>query len=389
VTDPVERHPVRHLQALAVLAVAVCFCSVSGEPRIQLPLRELIVRYAAGDWSVLDGVRPQLRSAKGLTRFRNDLRREARGSPPLVLAAFALEAAAVAAFEARNTPQSEDRTMLSYFVLSILEIGCERLNSVNASGTFLLDWDLASLALLQGPLTLLWGGIEFPATFNAWSVAENGHPTHPRQRFPKDLQVALRWGISQELYVHVWLHSTGLAWSRDTPEEALLGRIRDPDMRFRRDTELRTAAAAFEQAAQDPALRLDAMLRLGRVRSLLGESEAALSLFRDVATQSQQSDLQYLAHLFAGRTFLGRRESASAIRAFRSALSIKPGTQSAALPLASLLYLEDRRTEVADLIDHLLEAPSIGQGDPWADYLAPGYRDWPGFINRVREGLRR
>jgi tetratricopeptide (TPR) repeat protein len=395
VSDPVERQLIRDLRrVLSVLPVLVCFVGLipqaRGDPQtaIEISVKELIGRYAAGDWSVLEAARPRLRNVQDLTRFRNDLRREARSSPPLVLAALALEAAAAAAFEARNTRQSEDRTVLSYLVLSILEIGCARLSGVNASGAFVLDWNLASLALLQGPVTLLWGGIESPAVFNASSVAEHGHPLHVRERFPRDPQIALRWGISQELYVHTWLLSFGVSWSRDTPEEVLLGRRRDPHMRFHRDTELRTAAVAFEEAAQQPSQKLEAMLRLGRVRSLLGEWTAALALLRSVAAQSEDSDRRYLAHLFIGRTLIERGDLANAIREFQSALSVKPGTQSAVAPLASLLYLDDQRSEVADLIDRLLEVPLIDHRDPWADYLAPGYRDWPRFINSVREGLR-
>jgi predicted Zn-dependent protease len=119
-----------------------------------------------------------------------------------------------------------------------------------------------------------------------------------------------------------------------------------------------------------------------------GDTETALRLWGEVRRETEDPSLRYLAHVFAGRTLIDYGRPADAMTEFRAALRLRPHTQSAAVPLASLLYLTDQRQEAAAIIDGLLRAPAVTDGDPWAVYLAPGSRDWPAFLRRLRSGLR-
>jgi tetratricopeptide (TPR) repeat protein len=101
-------------------------------------------------------------------------------------------------------------------------------------------------------------------------------------RFPDDVEIALALAQAYE--------ARGTASMRP----AL---VAPPDSDAGRD--LRTAAALFtEVLRQQPALGR-ARVRLGRVTSLLGEEEAALTELARAATQGDER-VAYLSHLFAG-----------------------------------------------------------------------------------------
>jgi hypothetical protein len=266
-------------------------------------------------------------------------------------------------------------------VRGLLELGCEQFKRVGASAAFIRDWDLAALTFLLGPASVLWGGVEFPLTWNIGAVSEALHPDHARQRFPNDRYVAFWWAVSREHHGHAFLYSRGVSWSRDAPWSTMLH-----DFHF----DLDEIADGFTAAAGESSLMFDARLRLGRVRSWQGRSQEALEVWRNVGRQTEDPTQRYLAHVFAGRTLMDSSRTTEAIAEFRSALRLRPDTQSAAVPLASLLYLDDERREAGEIISTLLEgAADTKSGDPWAEYLAPGYRSWPTYLRKVREGLKK
>jgi tetratricopeptide (TPR) repeat protein len=176
------------------------------------------------------------------------------------------------------------------------------------------------------------------------------------------------------------MYSRGVAWSKDMPWTTVLD-----DFHF----DLDDIAAAYRSAALEPSLSFDARLRLGRIRSWQGKSEEALELWRQVRTQTEAASLRYMTHVFSGHTLMNLNRTGEAVVEFRSALRIFPNMQSAAVPLASLLYLTDERQGAGAIIATLLAGSSGATGDPWADYLAPGYQYWPEFRQKIREGIRK
>lgn len=338
---------------------------------------ELLSAYLRGDFGVLESARPHLRTALDLERFSSQLRQQGSRMPPLVVAMVALEVAAIATDEARLARRSSDRMEISRLILrGLLEIGCGQFKRASVSAAFIRDWDLAALTFLNGPAMILWGGVEFPESWNVSGVAQSLHPSHARERFPADPKVAFWWAVSREHKGHTLLYSKGISWSRDMPWDTAL-----------KGFDLDEIAAGFSDANREASLTLDARLRLGRVRSWQGKPQEALELWRYVRTQTGDPAQRYLTHVFAGRTLMDLSRSAEAILEFRSALQMRPGTQSASVPLASLLYLTDQRQEAGRVVNTLISSSATVGGDPWADYLAPGYRDWPTYLRKVREGL--
>jgi thioredoxin-like negative regulator of GroEL len=139
-------------------------------------------------------------------------------------------------------------------------------------------------------------------------------------RFPDDVEIALALAQAYE--------ARGTASMRP----AL---VAPPDSDAGRD--LRTAAALFTDVLrQHPALGR-ARVRLGRLTSLLGEEDAALTELARAATQGDER-VAYLSHLFAGEILRRRSRRLDARAEFEKARDALPRGQAAALGLAETLH---------------------------------------------------
>jgi hypothetical protein len=116
-----------------------------------------------------------------------------------------------------------------------------------------------------------------------------------------------------------------------------------------------------------------------------GHVEEALGLWAGVPVLTRDASLQYLAHMFIGRTLAATGRSAEAIEAYRQASAIRPGAQSARIPLAALLYLSGDRDEAARLVSPLLNAPAAA-ADPWWAYTDPRLQE---RVNAMRRAVPR
>jgi predicted Zn-dependent protease len=77
---------------------------------------------------------------------------------------------------------------------------------------------------------------------------------------------------------------------------------------------------------------------------------------------------------------------AEAIEAYRSALRLVPHARSAALALAALLFMSDRRDEAATLLQTTFAAGETS--DPWQEFSTCDYRFWTVYLERLREAVR-
>jgi hypothetical protein len=281
-----------------------------------------------------------------------------------------------------------DHRLLGAYIANLIEVGCSQFKRTGVSGTFVRDWNLAALALALGPASMLRGAIEYPVVIFARNAPPflHEHARHARVTFPKDPFVLYEWGAVQEIMVHVALHSEGAVhFPSFKPRHTM--RRSDGQEWWPGGATRREIAEAFEVAREAPALKFDALLRLGTVRSWLGENQEALQLWAEVAREDVNQDRVYLAHLFAGRALADSSRFAEAAAAFSAALHVRPNTQSAAVPLAALNYLGGNRAEAATIVGQLLESATDGS-DPWLSYLAPGYRDWPIRLQRLRAAIQ-
>ncbi len=159
-----------------------------------------------------------------------------------------------------------------------------------------------------------------------------------------------------------------LSWLQERKRSRLLAAAR------RAGAALRVAPAASE-----------AVLRLARVRMLLGQGESV----REPLTALVDRGGVPLAHAYLGRLLLGRLhlqagEPAAAEARFRDAVALAPHGQAARVALGSLLDQQGDRQGAAAILDPVLRGDAGMAIDPWVDYLL-GFGNGP----ELREALRR
>ncbi|HEX7778569.1 MAG TPA: hypothetical protein VF424_04990, partial [Vicinamibacterales bacterium] len=337
----------------------------------------------------------RLRTVDDIARFRDEFDRVAPKWPPAVVAVFALDVAKTTIDEAiEQRPSiardrvSVDHRFLGAYVVSIIEVGCAQFKRTGVSGAFVRDWNLAALRLALESASMLRGALEYPVVIFARNapVILHEHARHARETFPRDPFVLYEWAAVQEVMIHVALHSEGAVHFPSFKPTHTMTRS-DGQEWWPGGATRREIAEALDVARQEPALKFDALLRLGRVRTWLGENQQALQLWAEIVRDDVNQNRIYLAHLFTGRALADSNRFAEAAAAFSAALQLRPNTQSAGVPLAALNYLAGKRVEAAGIVGQLLQPPTQSS-DPWLWYLAPGYSDWPIRLERLRAAIR-
>ena len=136
----------------------------------------------------------------------------------------------------------------------------------------------------------------------------------------------------------------------------------------------------FEAASEVDETRDEALVRGGWTLFQVGRFPEALD-WLDEAAPKDDRDLAYWRALFRGRVLesLGRPEDALA--AYKAALTLNPGAQSAGVGHAILLMRLDRAQE-ADASARALRVST--DADPWLIYSVGDHR----FVDRWIEQLR-
>ena len=157
-----------------------------------------------------------------------------------------------------------------------------------------------------------------------------------------------------------------------------------------RTAALERAAGLYERVVSHEALAAEANLRLGYVRLLQGQSDAALSHFDKVPPLTKNAALRYLSHLYSGWLLgsLGRTQEAAA--AYRAALSLAPRAQSATSLLVALFLRNNQLAEAEAAAEEFL----VGQKaaiDPWrshyVDFVGES-SEYPRLARQLREALQ-
>jgi tetratricopeptide (TPR) repeat protein len=154
-----------------------------------------------------------------------------------------------------------------------------------------------------------------------------------------------------------------------------------------KDRTLLDVSNRFREAMAYAAVRDEAELRLGFLETRFGDQVRSLQHIRNARMGLQDPELVYLSWLFEGRALatMGREPEAEA--AFRAALDISPGAQSATLGLAASLFQRNQVEQSSRLIDEFLKRPQR-QIDPWWTYWIGDGRMWPSLRDAVRNGVR-
>jgi tetratricopeptide (TPR) repeat protein len=150
---------------------------------------------------------------------------------------------------------------------------------------------------------------------------------------------------------------------------------------------LELVGPAFAKPAAIPELQPEAELRWGSSELRAYRAQQALEHF-DRMAPTTDAYLLFLKHLFRARALEAVGPPEKAIDAYRSAIAIAPGAQSARLGLAGLLARENRRVEAATLVHETLAIRADSIIDPWLAYGAGDQRFWPMYATELRRLLR-
>jgi VWFA-related protein len=139
------------------------------------------------------------------------------------------------------------------------------------------------------------------------------------------------------------------------------------------------AAMAFEETAAE------ARIRLGWFLHRLGRHAEALARLEDLrADRASDAQMRYLRQLFRGHVLSARDRSEDAVAAYRAALEIWPGAQSAQVALMNTLVRRGSMAEAQTLAERVQTAAPT-QSDPWWMFWLGDQRFYPAIIARLRE----
>jgi tetratricopeptide (TPR) repeat protein len=241
----------------------------------------------------------------------------------------------------------------SQAAVTLLEWACARLREAPPLPTE-RAWHVAAMAL-----------VERSSTF---TVLQR-HLEHAESRVPNDD----KWLLARAL---------GAEWqSRATPRDD--GTLVVPGGLAAR------AVQHFQQAAEKPSVRQEALLRWGAYESDLGRHDAALEHLKQVGDAGDPF-VRYWLGLIRGRVLARANRTEEAIEAYRTAMAEVPLAQSARLGLAAALVSARRMAEAAALVNSMVAADNAAAvSDPWRIYRSPDVRFWPRALDELRQAVAR
>jgi tetratricopeptide (TPR) repeat protein len=285
--------------------------------------------------------------------WTSDQRREMQRR---ILTSFALE---IAASGARRHASAAAR---------LVEWACAYVRTHLPRNDFDRAWQLAALSVLEG-------GID--------SHALADHVAHALPVFQDEPRLMLARGLVEEQF--------------NAPTEALvrtesaagLQRAREAMMRAEGESfrAAERAIARYLEAAQNPAVAGEALLRAGHVQMRLGRYDAALTTWTGLEGRTSDPALRFLLYLFRGMAYEGRARYADARASYTAALALSPRAHSATLRLAALEFRHGDGDAAAAAADVLLRDDDPRR-DPWWSYYAADWRLWYPHVERVRALLR-
>ena len=181
---------------------------------------------------------------------------------------------------------------------------------------------------------------------------EINHLNHTVERFPDEKRFVLGQAIARE---------------RPSPSESI---------------------KIYQSLLNDAMVGGEAAARLG---SLLLRRDAvpdALKMFDRAEKQTRDRDVLYLARFYRGQALLRNRQEDAAVAAFRGALAVRPGSQSASVALAVILARREQRAEAQAIMKAVLDA-GPDYRDPHLEYMHGEDRFWPVLISRLHREIAR
>jgi tetratricopeptide (TPR) repeat protein len=133
---------------------------------------------------------------------------------------------------------------------------------------------------------------------------------------------------------------------------------------------------------------VEARVRLGRVRTLRGDSGSGLRVLTEVRAPADRA-LVYLARLFEGNALEHQGSLEEAERRYDAAIELLPRAQAAHIARAHARHLRGARPEAADEVRATASDRQVNDdADPWFWYgLGFAWRI-PGLVEELRTMVR-
>ena len=182
------------------------------------------------------------------------------------------------------------------------------------------------------------------------------------ERCPGEARLQLAYAIISE---QQWLRGTVTA----NEENSILGR--------------------YQAAMKSPDTAAEARMRAAWFLCRIGRLDEALALADVRPPADTDPYVRYLTALVRGQILRARGRPEDAAGAYREALTIWPGAQSARVALMTLVLIRGDRQEAAQLARAAeTETGSGTQFDPWWTYWLGDYRAYPAIVAKLREIAR-
>jgi len=337
-------------------------------------------------------VREGFRRINDFGQWRQSVKRESQSWPSDWKAAFLLEAtdAALRQF-LRPAPLQDwsegvirlgDRTAPPMYFIGIFD-DARTVLARSRSESFKTSWHNAALSMLEG-------AVESPPQFDgelravgrmleAYAKAIDGTVDAGRVRMARAC-------AREAVVIAAQTYSLPTIRGSHSPSSAgyfsqLVGsveRAQDETM-----NQLRQAISS-PSVAPEASLHL-AVVQLGRGKP--GDSSSALELLRSIQKSTADIEIKYLAHFFEGRALEAQGAMAEAKSAYSAALDVIPGTPSAQLALASILFVQGNADDADRLIQASLDSPRRS-ADPYSTYPYYDYRHFGARLDAMRGELK-
>jgi len=155
------------------------------------------------------------------------------------------------------------------------------------------------------------------------------------------------------------------------------------------DAHLLRAADCFERALALNPSAWEARMRLGRVAWQLGQLERARHEIARALKIAPDANAQYLTRMIAGAIAEQGGDMSEALVHYRRAQSLCGDCQSVILALSHALAQTRERNAAVQVIEGLLEVPSVLRSDPWWGYHMGQWHILDELLEQLRNAVPR
>lgn len=204
-------------------------------------------------------------------------------------------------------------------------------------------------------------------------------------RFPNDPALSLEWGLAAAGRFNISTDGARRAPTIPLPPAILTGRGELSLATLGLDPN--APAVMLTALVEDPIVGPEAGLRLGYLHWTFGRDAAARDELTRAAERTADAEIRYLSQFLLGWIAAKRGDGAGAIPPLEAALTARPGSQSAALALASL-ELQRGDADKAHQIAQASLDRRRSDVDPWRLFLYGHHPRLPSLLADLRRAVK-